>query len=116
MVARPRFLERLVPRLVHAFAPRRIALFGSYAKGTQGAASDVDLLIVCDLPADSPQAMRRARQLAADCFPSVDIVFASPQDVERAATAASPFLNSILAGSVTLYEAGFEHASQSPSE
>jgi hypothetical protein len=47
---------------------------------------------------------RRARQLAADCFPPVDIVLATPADVEDAETAPSPFLLSILGSGVTIYQ------------
>lgn len=100
----PQFLQRVVGRFVRAFAPRRIVLFGSYAKGTPRAASDVDLLVIGNVGEDPIDAHRRARQLAADCFPPVDVVFATPEDVEDAANLASPFLLSILGSGVTVYE------------
>ncbi len=34
-------------RLVREFQPRRVILFGSHARGTADAHSDVDLLVVC---------------------------------------------------------------------
>ncbi len=108
MLPPPRFLDLVVGRLVRAFAPEKIVLFGSYAKGTQRPESDLDLLIVAELGEDSPGAQRRARQLLADCFPPIDVVFATPEEVAGAATAASPFLLSILGRGVTLYEAGPE--------
>ncbi len=40
---------------------------------------------------------------AADCFPRVDVVFASPEDVAEAPAAKSPFLYSILGSGITLY-------------
>jgi hypothetical protein len=49
---------------------------------------------------------RRALQLAADCFPPVDVVFATPEEVADAARAASPFLMSILGTGVAVYQAG----------
>jgi uncharacterized protein len=101
----PLFLKRLVGRYVRAFAPERIVLFGSYAKGTNGPASDVDLLIVAKVDTGGIHCLKRAHQLAADCFPRVDVVFATPEDVEHAETAASPFLMSILGNGVTIYEA-----------
>lgn len=39
-------LNRMVKRIVSRFAPERIILFGSHAKGTAGKDSDVDLLVV----------------------------------------------------------------------
>lgn len=100
----PLFLRRLIGRYVRAFAPMRIVLFGSYAKGTNRPDSDIDLLVVSYIPEGSIHHIRRARQLAADCFPPVDVVFASPQDVAHAATAVSPFLQSILESGITVYE------------
>ena len=98
-------LRRLLGRYVRAFAPRRIVLFGSYAKGQEHAGSDIDLLIVADLAEESlAHHLRRARQLAADCFPPVDIVFATPDEIAAAAGAPSPFLQSILERGVTVYE------------
>jgi predicted nucleotidyltransferase len=39
-------IEGMVRRIVKRFAPERIILFGSYARGTAGPDSDVDLLVV----------------------------------------------------------------------
>lgn len=99
----PPLVERTVQRLIRAFAPERIVLFGSYAKGTAHDASDVDLLLVTRLEGNPFFHQRRARQLAADCFPPVDVIFASPEDIAEAPTAKSPFLYSILGSGITLY-------------
>jgi predicted nucleotidyltransferase len=93
---------RAVDRLWRAFAPERIVLFGSYAKGTAHEGSDIDLLVIADLAGDPAIHQRRARQLTADCFPTIDVVFHSPQDLAEAATATSPFLLSILEKGITL--------------
>lgn len=99
----PILVQRTVARLIRAFAPERIVLFGSYAKGAVHPASDVDLLVVSNLQGNPVFHHRRARQLAADCFPPVDIVFATPDDIANAATARSPFLLSILGSGLTIY-------------
>ena len=98
----PPLVRRGVVRLIGAFAPERIVLFGSYAKGTAHAASDVDLLVVSNFDAKSLRHLRRARQLTADCFPPVDVVFATPDDVTTL-SARSPFLMSILSSGRTIY-------------
>jgi uncharacterized protein len=100
----PPFLRRVVGRYVRAFAPERILLFGSYAKGTNHPASDADLLVVAAIADQGAAHLRRARELAADCFPRVDVVFATPEDVAAAEAAPSPFLLSILGTGVVLYE------------
>src|SRR5579872_4794577 len=101
--ALPSLLQRTVERLVRAFAPERIMLFGSYAKGTNRADSDVDLLVIANLEGDPAFHQRRASQLAADCFPRVDIVFCSTEDIAEATAGQSPFLLSILGSGVTVY-------------
>jgi len=99
----PKSLGRVLERYVRAFAPERIVLFGSYAKGTSQQKSDIDLLIVADLVGDASRLLRRAHQLAADCFPPVDVVFATPEDVEKATTIENTFLLSILGSGFTIY-------------
>jgi predicted nucleotidyltransferase len=99
----PPLVARTVERLIRAFAPERIVLFGSRAKNAVRIGSDVDLLIIANPHGNPAQRMRRARQLASDCFPPVDIVFATPEEVAGAAQAASPFLASILGRGITLY-------------
>ena len=99
----PPLVHRTVQRLIRAFAPERILLFGSYAKGTIRVGSDVDLLIVANFPGNRSHHQRRARQLAGDCFPRVDIVLVTSEEVVEAQVVKSPFLASILEKSVTLY-------------
>lgn len=96
-------VERGVRRLIRAFVPQRIMLFGSYAKNTAHDRSDFDLLIVCDLHGDADAHVRRARQLTADCFPRVDVVLATPQELLNAHSDKSPFLASILGSAVLVY-------------
>ena len=100
----PPLIRRTLQRLIRAFAPERIILFGSYAKGTNGMGSDVDLLVVAQLDGDPAFHQHRAQQLATDCFPKVDVVFATPDDIAQASTARSPFLFSILVSGLTIYE------------
>ena len=99
----PPLLQRTIDRLARSFAPERIILFGSYAKGTHRPGSDVDLLVIANLEGDPYIHQRRARQLAADCFPLVDVVFCTSEDVAEAASARSPFLLSILDSGITVY-------------
>jgi predicted nucleotidyltransferase len=97
------FLRGTVERLVRAFAPRRIVLFGSYARGTANPDSDVDLLVIADLVGDPVLHARRARQLVAASFPPVDVLICSPEDVAESRTARSLFLLSVLESGITLY-------------
>jgi predicted nucleotidyltransferase len=102
-VAAPTFLKTPIGRLVRALAPTRIVLFGSYAKGTERPGSDIDLLVIASAAGQPATALRRARQLVATNFPPIDIVLCTPEDVEHADRAASPFLRSILESGVTVF-------------
>jgi uncharacterized protein len=99
----PIFLRRAIERLVRAFAPERIVLFGSYAKGTEEPGSDVDLLVIANVEGDPITHQRRARQLVADSFPVIDIVLCTPEDISEAPKARSPFLLSVLEIGITMY-------------
>lgn len=101
----PPLVERSLARLIRAFAPERVLLFGSWAKGAATDKSDIDLLLVANLEGNPAIHLRRARQLVSDCFPPVDVVIASPAEIAEAATARSPFLASILSSAITVYSA-----------
>jgi predicted nucleotidyltransferase len=55
----PPKLQDVVGRLVRAYEPERVYLFGSWARGDAGPDSDFDLLIV--VPDDAPAERRRSR-------------------------------------------------------
>jgi predicted nucleotidyltransferase len=99
----PPLVERTLQRLIAALDPERVIVFGSYAKGTANSRSDVDLLVVAELGGNIQFHQRRARQLAIDCFPRVDVVIVSPDEVAEAGTAKSPFLQSILGTGIEIY-------------
>ncbi len=101
----PPLVQRTVDRLVRVFAPERVVLFGSYAKGTTHSGSDVDLLVIANIMGDPAVHLRQAHQLAVDSFPAIDIVLATPDEVAEAATAKSPFLLSVLETGRTIYTA-----------
>lgn len=52
-------LQEIVTRLVRAYTPDRIYLFGSAARGTGGPDSDYDLLVI--VADDAPPERRRSR-------------------------------------------------------
>ncbi|MCS6952013.1 MAG: nucleotidyltransferase domain-containing protein [Bryobacterales bacterium] len=54
-----RALAEVVRRLVEAYRPERVYLFGSVARGEAGPDSDYDLLLV--VPDDAPPERRRSR-------------------------------------------------------
>jgi uncharacterized protein len=76
-------METLVGRIVERFAPHRIILFGSYASGTPGPDSDLDLLVV----APHPPAWREGHEVRADLQRNfsvpLQIVFMDAEEFEE---------------------------------
>jgi len=52
-------LKEIIQRLVSAYQPERIYLFGSVARGDAGLDSDYDLMVI--VPDDAPPERRRSR-------------------------------------------------------
>lgn len=52
-------LDEIVRRLVAAYQPERVYLFGSHARGDEGPDSDLDLLVI--VPDDAAPERRRSR-------------------------------------------------------
>ena len=75
-------LDRIVERIVDAAAPEKIILFGSAVRGSMGANSDVDLLIIKD--GDDPlDLMKLIYRKLHGVGAAVDAIVVSPQEVER---------------------------------
>ena len=88
------------------FQPDRILLFGSYARGTPHADSDVDVLVVMRLP----RGRRDVRQAAAirdrvrAPFP-MDLIVRSPQQISRRLAQGDGFVTDVLRNGRLMYEA-----------
>lgn len=99
-------LTEIVRRLVEAYQPERIYLFGSVARGEAGADSDYDLLIV--VPDDAPPERRNSRlgyQVLRGTGVSVDEVVWDHSRFEKRAKVASSLPASVLREGRLLYAA-----------
>jgi predicted nucleotidyltransferase len=80
-------LEEIVERLVQLFAPERICLFGSKARGDDDADSDYDVLIVVS---SSDEPMYRRAQRAPEALwgvpAAVDVLVFTQEEFERKLT------------------------------
>jgi predicted nucleotidyltransferase len=79
-------LQRATDRLVARFRPLRVILFGSQARGTADAHSDVDLLVICPVPPGT--GARRTLMVAMDralrgVEVATDIIILTPEEFER---------------------------------
>lgn len=96
-------LAEISRRIVAAFHPKQIILFGSYAYGKPTPDSDVDLLVVMDStqrPADRQSAV--ARLVRPRPFP-VDILVRTPHEVQAAIAQGDALLTEIMRRGKVLY-------------
>ncbi len=77
-----KILQEIVRRIVETVQPEKIILFGSAVRGDMGADSDLDLLIIkaCDHRRNTARKIRRG--LIGIGVP-IDIIVATPEDIER---------------------------------
>ena len=78
-----KLIDAIRTRLVDAFAPERIILFGSQARGTADERSDVDILVVCQV-SDGRRSLRLAMDRALwGLRLARDIIVLTPEEFER---------------------------------
>ena len=99
-----RHILRYVRALAKEFAPERVVLFGSYARGRATADSDVDLLVVMDhgKRKNVEQAIAIDRRIASS-FP-LDLLVRRPAEIRRRLALNDIFLQDIFREGRVLYE------------
>ena len=75
-------VEDVVRRIVEAAQPEKIILFGSAARGEMGPNSDLDFLII-KTGAHRRELTDRIRRSLRGVNAAVDLVVATPEDIER---------------------------------
>jgi predicted nucleotidyltransferase len=99
-------LRAAVQCLVAQFAPLRILVFGSYARGEARPGSDLDLLVVLPHVEDKrATTIAMSRALAALHLPiPSDIVVTTPADIDRRGGVKGPVLYDALQEGVSVYD------------
>lgn len=99
-------LARVVDRLVETFAPERIYVFGSRARGTSTWHSDVDLLVVVPDAGEFPHrlAQEAYRVVGRHALP-LDILFMSRDDFDWRAEVVTSLPATVLREGRLLYAA-----------
>jgi uncharacterized protein len=97
-------IEALGRRIGEEFHPQRVVLFGSYARGTAGADSDVDLLVVMPFEGRSVDQSVEIRMKTRPTFP-LDLLVRTPEAIEKRIALGDWFLRDILRDGKVLYEA-----------
>lgn len=87
MIERTRLSDRTIATVIERLAdgahPRKIVLFGSYARGDAAADSDLDLLVIEDEVADRAKEMVRLCRLLRPLRVPADVLVYSVDEVRR---------------------------------
>ena len=109
-IVRPEVTDELLAditaRIVAAFHPYRIILFGSYAYGTPHADSDVDLLVVMEKPEGAGRVMPEVNAVARVPNLEMDILIYSPAELETRLAMNDFFVVKMIECGRTLYNCG----------
>jgi uncharacterized protein len=102
------FLKEITDKIVGAVSPRKIILFGSYARGDENAGSDLDLLVIQDTPF-MPEGSRLKEmgmlwRLLADIKIPKDILIYTPEEVKRWESSLNHIIPTALREGMVLYE------------
>ena len=96
-------LREMVRRIVERFEPSSIVLFGSFARGTATADSDVDLLIVMPVRGSRRALATQIDVLVSGLGVSKDILVVTPEEVERYRDSVGTIIRTALNEGRTVY-------------
>lgn len=86
----PAVLAEIVRRVVEVAQPEKIILFGSAARGEMGPHDDVDLLVVKPGEYHKRDLALRIRRGIGDVEEAIDVVVATPTNLERYGGCSAP--------------------------
>ncbi len=96
-------IPEMTRRIVDAFSPAKIILFGSQARHDAKPDSDVDLLVVLDHVDDKRKAVADILALSRDLIVSVDVVVTTPEEIARRGDVVGSILRPALREGMSLY-------------
>lgn len=99
----PAPVRRLVASLA-PYAPDRIYLFGSWARGEADDLSDLDVVLIKSTPAPFMERLLEVARLLPPEVGPVDILVYTPEEFAAMVEAGNPFAEMILEEGVVIYE------------
>ncbi|MDP8240246.1 MAG: nucleotidyltransferase domain-containing protein [Candidatus Hatepunaea meridiana] len=98
-------IRAIANRIAEEYKPEKIILFGSYAWGTPGSDSDIDLFIVKDTDDRFIDRSVAVHRIIHDLrrYLSLDIIVITPNELEKQTTKGNQFLDSIVNEGKVLY-------------
>ncbi|MCS6829030.1 MAG: nucleotidyltransferase domain-containing protein [bacterium] len=99
-------LNDIVKRLVEGYAPQKVILFGSYARGEASEDSDIDLLIIKDTEKPPIERWQEVKRLLRDRNRRVSVsplVYTS-EEIARRLSVRDFFIEEVLEEGIVLYD------------
>ena len=97
-------IDQVVEQIVEKFKPRKIIIFGSYARGNPRPESDVDMLVVMDTKLkDVKQAIEICQQI--EYRFGLDLIVHTPNYLAKRVKMGDWFLRDVVKEGKVLYEA-----------
>ncbi len=98
-------IEKMVKRLVEAYRPEKVILFGSYAYGQPHADSDLDFLIIKKTSEGFINRLFHVRQLVSDPQRSIPFqpIVLTPEELEERLAIGDQFIEEIVTKGEVLY-------------
>ena len=97
-------LQEITGRIVAAFDPDKVILFGSRAGDAPRADSDVDLLVIMDAPGSPIQRAVAVKRACRPRFVAMDVLVKTPAEVTAQLQRGNFLLRQILEEGRVLYE------------
>ena len=100
-------INKIVKRLVDAYRPEKIILFGSYAYGVPHQDSDVDLLIIKTTSQPFLDRLAQVRKILTDPTRSVPLgpIVLTPEELDARLSIGDQFIEEIVTRGEVLYAA-----------
>ena len=96
-------INQVVETIVQNVHPDKVILFGSYANGNPGEDSDLDLLVIKDMPQKRIQRGREIRKYLRGIGIPIDLLVYTPQEIEEWRDTKAAFITKIIDQGQVLY-------------
>ena len=96
-------IDQVVSTIVQNIHPDKVILFGSYANGNPGEDSDLDLLVIKDMPQKRIQRGREIRKHLRGTGIPIDLLVYTPQEIEEWSDTKAAFITQIVDQGQVLY-------------
>ena len=97
-------LDDIVKRLIDAYEPQKVILFGSRARGDCVESSDIDLIVITETDKPFIKRLRDSAYIIPDA--GVDILIYTPDEIRDFLEKGSTFVENVLREGKVLYEKG----------